>query len=380
MDTTRIKRDAIRLLENDQIKEYISLQDEHPNLYGEGEELIQFFTWQLCETIDKDSPELIAYFASRGAIVDGANGRIPLVETCLGGKCRPDSARKLLELGASVNNETNGMLECSALNLAIAKQNVEMVALLLDNGALFNVVSHEMTALDRAIKVENKEIIAILQSRDAKTAAETGYIPHAPVDSTQAVCEAFTKRFSEEPLATIQGIMDGELRVDIHIFDEGTELALCTGGMSDNPLPVEPGHEEVRWPEIVLRLPRSWPVGQDAYSDIEKSWPFQWLRQLAMEPHLEQIELSRLIFWPNGSPPQPFAANTKMCYWMLIASIEEPIYISDEKFIGIYTAVPLYKEEYELVQANGLGALGSKFDENGIGLRDQMIERKNVAV
>ncbi|MEM7474965.1 MAG: suppressor of fused domain protein [Planctomycetota bacterium] len=382
--TDDLRRELTVLLESKQINEYMDRVKQYlqrySDLYGEGSEKDFYFTYMLQTGIELDSPELIEFYVSQGANVNGGRGIIPLKETCLGGICRPVSARKLIELGASVNHEDEGVLQCHALSLAIAKENVEMIELLLDNGAVHDAVDFDMTALDRALKVGNAEIIALLKSRGVKTAAETGYVPPAPLDSTEAVCEAFTERFSEEPIATIQGLMDGELRVDIHIFDEGKEFALCTGGMSDNPLPVEPGHEEVRWPEIVLRLPKSWPIGQDALSDSEKNWPFQWVRRLAMEPHLKKIELSRLFFWPNGSPPQPFAANTEMCYWMLIASIEESIYVSDEKFIGIYTAVPLYKKEYELVQANGLGALGSKFDEHGIGLRDQMIERKNVAV
>ncbi len=89
-----------------------------------------------------------------------------------------------------------------------------------------------------------------------------------------------------------------------------------------------------------------------------------------------------MITWHGASiiaGPKPFANNTEMCFWMLMLSNKPPVYVSEEKQIMIYIAVPLYKEEYELVQSHGLGELGRRFDENKI-YPHQMFFRKNVGI
>ncbi len=60
-------------------------------------------------------------------------------------------------------------------------------------------------------------------------------------------------------------------------------------------------------------------------------------------------------------------------------SPKPPVYVSDEKQIVLYRAVPLYAEEYELVQRHGLGELGKRFDQLKI-YPHQMFVRKNAGL
>ena len=98
-----------------------------------------------------------------------------------------------------------------------------------------------------------------------------------------------------------------------------------------------------------------------------------------MHPHLSGEPIGKLFFYPNGSPPQPFASNTELSVWMLLVSDQDPVYISDEKQIVIYKAVPLFKEEYDLVQKRGIGELAKRFDANKLHSH-KMFLRKNVGL
>ncbi len=188
--------------------------------------------------------------------------------------------------------------------------------------------------------------------------------------------------FEEEyltKLGTIHGLLDSDPVIDIHLFDEGVKIILHTQGMATRPIPTDSGQEELRFVEIEMALPQGWPTGDEMLKTDEAAWPVQWLRRLAYHPHQDEQPIGKLFFYPNGSPPKPFANNTEMCFWMLMLSNKPPVYISEEKQIMIHIAVPLYKEEYELVQRHGLGELGRRFDENKI-YPHQMFFRKNVGM
>ena len=379
-DENEIKREALRLLKADEIDAYIALMEKHPKLYAEGERLAELYTSQLSTVaVAKDSLKLIEFYVRNGADVNGGNsGAVPIIEACLGGKCRPNSIRKLIELGANVNSDKRyGEMQCEALNLAISESSVETVKLLLENGAILDVILSQMSPLDRAVKVGDPEIIELLKSAGAKTAIELGFVPPS---STEAVVEALEYRFMESPESTIQGAPEDHLRIDVHVVEALRDYALCTGGMSEAPLPVDSDAQEMRWPELLLRIPVSWPRGNELLDDAEYSWPLMWIRRIAFEAHKRNLNMGKLFFWPNGSPPKPFSAKTKMCYWMLMAGIEDPIFVSDEKTIGVYTMIPIFQEEYDLVQSSGIGALGEKFDAHEIGLMQQMLDRPNVAL
>lgn len=361
-----------------------SLLKNHLHEYGE--KMNEVLTTFLKTSIPVDSPNLVSTLFDFGADINapvGSNDPEGVIElTCLGGPVKLNAARRLLELGAKINFDTPNGVRCRTLIFAISKGSLEMVKLLIQYGAAFNSPERGLTALDHATTRGQSEIAEYLRSIGGKTAKEMGWIPPPPApepELTQVMNEFFEAEFVSPPMATIQGLLDSDPSIAIHVIDDGYQYILQTEGIASTPIPVEPGDEEYQFIEIELILPCDWPVGEELLKTDENAWPVTWLRRLAMHPHQSAIPITKLFFYPNGSPPKPFASNTELSVWMLMQAPREPLYISDDKQIVIFRAVPLYKEEYDLVQKHGLGELGKRFDENKIQPH-QIFVRKNVGL
>ena len=377
MEDVTIHQQLNRAFESNNFSEYNSLLRKHILVYGDN--LSEVLAARLAQAARQNSPELVDVLVSFGADVDARSPDSAIVKSCLGGTCKIEVARRLLEHGAKINHEIDGQLFCHTLALAISKGNLEMVKLLVDYGAAINGIDMGMAPLDRAIIADCPEIADYLRSIGAKTAAEQGWVPPPPPDLRNVMREYFEAEFVSPPMATIQGLLDSDPSIAIHVIDDGYQYILQTEGIASTPIPVEPGDEEYQFIEIELILPCDWPVGEELLKTDEYAWPVTWLRRLAMHPHQSAIPITKLFFYPNGSPPKPFASNTELSVWMLMQAPRDPLYISDDKQIVIFRAVPLYKEEYDLVQKHGLGELGKRFDENKIQPH-QMFVRKNVGL
>jgi Suppressor of fused protein (SUFU) len=148
---------------------------------------------------------------------------------------------------------------------------------------------------------------------------------------------------------------------------------VVTCGMSELPMrvPIEDPEDlgrvpELRHAELLLALPPDWPLTPEAFQKEENYWPVRWLKKLARFPHLHEGWLGLGHTIPNGDPPEPFAANTRFCGWL----VDQPILFAKElqtlrvagKAINFYAIVPLYQEEMTLKVRQGSGALGRLFD------------------
>jgi len=361
---------------------YQNLLFEHPELYAP--ERSAAMTSNLKYAAARNLVAILDVLVEFGADVnapelpsrpDGA-----ILHTCLGGSCKVEAARRLLEHGAKINHEIDGEIHCKTLDLAISKGNMEMVQLLIQYGAAYNAISLGMTALDHALSRGQQEIADYLRSIGGMTAAEQGWVPPPPPELPDIMQGYYAYRFPKEPLATIDGMLDSEPRVRIRVFDIGYEYVLHTEGMASNPIPVDPGSEDLRFVEIEMELPYEWPVGDEMLKTDENAWPVTWLRRLALHPHLSGEPIGKLFFYPNEWPPKPFASNTELSVWMLLVSEQDPIYVSDEKQIVIYKAVPLFREEYDLVQKHGIGELAKRLDEKKLHAHRMFLRKKNVGL
>ena len=381
MNLDEIHRQFNNTFDANDFTAYRRLLLEHPLFYGDDRASV--ITSNIKYAADLNSPELIDVLVEFGADVNaqdpGFRPEGAIVHTCLGGSCKVEAARRLLELGAKINHNVDGEIRCKTLDLAISKGNMEMVQLLIQYGAAFNAIHQGMTALDHALSRGRQEIADYLRTLGGKTASELGWIPPPPPELPEIMKQYFESEFVAPPMATIQELLTCDPSIAIHVIDDGYQYILQTEGIASKPIPVDPGEEELRFVEIEMILPCDWPVGDELLKTEENSWPVTWLRRLAMHPHQSETPIGKLFFYPNGSPPQPLARNTEMSVWMLMQSRRDPIYVSDEKQIVIYSAVPLYKEEYEVVQKHGLGELGKRFDANKIHPH-QMFVRKNVGL
>lgn len=148
---------------------------------------------------------------------------------------------------------------------------------------------------------------------------------------------------------------------------------LVTCGMSELPMriPIENPDDlgrvpELRHAELLLCLPPDWPLTPEAFQKEDNYWPVRWLKKLARFPHLHEGWLGLGHTVPNGDPPEPLAANTRLCGWLVDQPLLLPPDIQKlrvgEKSINFYAIVPLYDEEMTFKVRKGSGAFAHLLD------------------
>lgn len=131
-----------------------------------------------------------------------------------------------------------------------------------------------------------------------------------------------------------------------------------------------------------MHLPPNWPISDEAFKDECNYWPIRLLKVLARFPH----HFKTWLYWghtiPNGNPPEPYSANTKLNCALLIPSILTPkdffsLHVDNNKEVKFFAVTPIYTEEMDYKLENGHDELLALFDKEKIShLLD--INRKNV--
>jgi hypothetical protein len=152
---------------------------------------------------------------------------------------------------------------------------------------------------------------------------------------------------------------------------------LVTSGMSDKPMIVPKGAEGHQFAELVVLLPKSWPLEFENNKvfvdeiDEENYWPIRWLKILAYLPHKYYSWIGWGHTIPNGENASPFAENTKLGCILVMPSLTMPndffkLRTQDEMTIEFFCMYPLYKEEMDYKLKNGIDKLLDKFDKYAI--------------
>jgi hypothetical protein len=146
---------------------------------------------------------------------------------------------------------------------------------------------------------------------------------------------------------------------------------LTTIGMSALPMTAPPGAEEARFAELMIALPASWPLTQEAFENEDHYWPLRWLKQLARLPHEYDTWLSYGHTVPNGDPAEPLAGNTRMSGVVLLPPINfgddfTTATLEDGSPVHLWAVIPLYPEEMDLKLREGVDALFPGFEKNGV--------------
>jgi predicted Zn finger-like uncharacterized protein len=161
------------------------------------------------------------------------------------------------------------------------------------------------------------------------------------------------------------------VHIDVHMVgpsDDRPFHTLVTSGMSDLPMTVPEGADEWRYAELLLSLPPSWPLTEEAFRDERNYWPVRLLKVLARLPH----EYNTWLGWghtvPRGDPPQPFAPNTPLCCALLVQPLLVPdefvqLRMPDGRTVHFYGVVPVYRQEMEFKLKHGTEALLERFAE-----------------
>jgi hypothetical protein len=158
---------------------------------------------------------------------------------------------------------------------------------------------------------------------------------------------------------------------------------LTTIGMSALPMNTPSGAEELRFAELMIALPASWPLTQDAFENEDHYWPVRWLKQLARLPHEYETWLGFGHTIPNGDPAEPLASNTRLSGVVLLPPVKfgekfTTVHLEDGSSVHIWAVIPLYPEEMDLKLRDGVEALFPGFDQHNVSeLLD--VQRPNVA-
>lgn len=165
--------------------------------------------------------------------------------------------------------------------------------------------------------------------------------------------------------------------VDRHPFH-----TLITMGLSDQPIAVpEDAVDAPRHIELMMTLPADWKLDAESLTKADYNWPIAELFRLA---HLR--DATSWLGWgqaiANGAPPLAYAPNTELCAVILAPSllVKQEFYeleIEHRKILFL-SAIPLYREEFELWKRKGMAAVFGRLLDHGI---KDVVEprRRNVA-
>lgn len=164
---------------------------------------------------------------------------------------------------------------------------------------------------------------------------------------------------------------------------------LVTSGMSELPMSVPEGLEEYNRAELLMVLPTSWPINQEAFGDEANYWPVRWLKRVGRLPH----ENSTWIGWghtvPNGNPPMPIGDTAFIGVMASTPHWLPPEFSrlnsSSGDVILFYQLVPLYQDEMILKLAKGAEELEQRFEKVNLDFvlntnRQSVANKKNGLV
>jgi hypothetical protein len=333
---------------------------------------------------DSDNVELLSLLVELGAEINPShdplcNGPEGAIRDAAGNGA-VNAVRWLLAHGAILNYEVDGVTRCSPLYRAARQGYLEIVKLLVAHGADINAVWEGQNALSFAIMYGKKEVEAYLRSKGALEPWQLR--GEKPSPSADPILAHLERHLGKPNPLSLQEIVSGDPPIIISAIPMKDRLALVTTGMSSQPLTVPRGGEEYQYAELLLYLPKDWPLTEDDLEDPNAFWPIDWLRRIARYPHEERAWLGGpFAIIANEEPPQPLAPNTQLSCLLALAETEgfSPLALPDGRRVVFYTLFPLYTEERDLERAKGIKELLLRFQSRRIS---QVVDvnRPNVAL
>jgi hypothetical protein len=135
---------------------------------------------------------------------------------------------------------------------------------------------------------------------------------------------------------------------------------LVTSGMSSKPM------EDGSRMELLIALPRDWPLDEESWREERHYWPVRLLKDLARAPHMFGFALGSGHTVPNGDPPEPYAPGTDACCALIAPPLLTPEAFDEldgpDGPIAFRAVYPLLRDEMELKLERGTDALFDAFD------------------
>ncbi len=176
------------------------------------------------------------------------------------------------------------------------------------------------------------------------------------------------------------------VHIDVHEIKPRPDRnfwTFITTGMSDRPMTVPDGVDDARYAELMICLPPTWKVSDEAFQDEANYWPIGLVKMLSRLPHEYQTWLAPGHTVPNGDPPEPFDPTTKFCCALLVNPQTTPpgfdqVETAPGKVVRFLAVIRLYLEEVDLKLKKGSDEIFQKLTKQGV---TELLKpgRKNVA-
>src|ERR1700722_1221996 len=173
-------------------------------------------------------------------------------------------------------------------------------------------------------------------------------------------------------------IISDQVHIDVVMVpptEKFPHWTLVTSGMSDRPMKSPAERKTKPYAELLIRLPRDWPVpGRGDQTEWKKEvnyWPVRLLKFIALFPHKYGAFLWVGHTLDNGQPAKPWSPGIPFMGAFLGPSRTLPkeignLVVSEEKTIKFMALYPAYLEETALAGKAGGETLWKKFVEGGV--------------
>lgn len=175
------------------------------------------------------------------------------------------------------------------------------------------------------------------------------------------------------PVKTVyHEIISDLVHIDVHMVEATAERpfhVLVTSGMAERPMNAP--RKDLRYAELCILLPPSWPLESDKWKDEDHYWPIRWLKTLARMPHEYATFLWAGHTVPNGDPAEPFAPCTELSGIILLPTLSLPeefgaMEMDGGKTVHFWTVWPLHEDEMNLKLRHGADALIEALEKQGV--------------
>jgi len=188
----------------------------------------------------------------------------------------------------------------------------------------------------------------------------------------EGIIAHFDKMFPGRVTNVFHEIISDIVHIDVYCMeptDEEPFRVVYTTGMSDLPMTLPSEFEKefshLKRAELMVFLPKTWPIDSKAFKNERYYWPIRLLKQLAKFPHQNNTWLGYGHTIPNSDEYDPYDKSTEL-NGVILSMLKEEISLikaKDGTFINVYNIIPLYKEEMDYKLENGMDALFEKLLE-----------------
>lgn len=150
---------------------------------------------------------------------------------------------------------------------------------------------------------------------------------------------------------------------------------LVTLGMSAQPMNVPGEYNDPRFIELMMLLPKGWPLTQEDFNQESRYWPIRLLKDCARYAHHRNSHLGyghTVAHAEEDNTLTPYAPGLGYCASIILPSItlgERSMVLKRggrESDIYFFAVIPLFESELRHKMEHGTGALMDLFDQHKV--------------